>query len=213
MSASKITRLLTDATNPNSMASRARRRRWRRLAEIFDLASMTVIDLGGLVDDWRRAPVRPRNVVVVNLFEQSPAPGIEAIVADACSLPAGVGSFDLVYSNSVIDLVGGHARRLQFAEAVRDLSPHHWIQTAYRYFPIDAYSLFPFQQSLPLHARAFVVRHWPLGYRHASGLRESVLINLSVESLSASALGAYFPDSEILRERWCGLTKSLIACR
>ena len=105
------------------------------------------------------------------------------------------------------------SRQFDHATGVLDLAPRHWIQTAYRYFPIDAYTLFPLQQCLPLHTRAFVTRHWPLGHRHTADWRESVLDNLRMESLSATALRAYFPDSEIVRERWCGLTKSLIAMK
>src|SRR6185437_14583412 len=119
--------------------------------------------------------------------------------------------FDLVFSNSVIDQVGGHYRRLGFAQTVHEMAPHHSVQTAYRYFPLDAYTLFPGQQSLPLCARAALSRHWPLGYRRDRDHRESVLRNLELESLSATALRAYFPDAAILKERIAGLVKSLIA--
>jgi hypothetical protein len=210
-----LTRWLTDSEDPRTLAARARRRRWERLHTTFpDLAQMSVIDLGGVASQWRWAPVRPARLTVVNLVEQDPEEGAEEVlVGDACELPAGLlaRSFDLVFSNSVIDQVGGHHRRLRFADAVRTLGPRHWIQTAYRYFPLDSYTLFPAQQLLPLRVRAAVSRHWPLGYRHADDELDSILLNLEVEELSRTAFRAYFPTSEIVAERTLGLTKSLIA--
>lgn len=212
----RITQLLTDTSDPRSLASRARRRRWERLYETFpDLGEMNVIDLGGVGARWRQAPIRPARLTLVNVADQPADDATEVFVADACSLPEELllRRFDLVYSNSVLDQVGGHYRRMQFAAATRALSDRHWIQTAYRYFPMDAYTLFPGQQLLPLRARAAISRRWPLGYRHAADERESVLRSLEIDELSRTALKAYFPDAEIVTERVFGIVKSLIAVK
>src|SRR5260370_42383150 len=53
---------------PDSMGARRRMRRWTWLAATFpDLDQMSVIDLGGSVESWRRAPVRPKQVHLGNL--------------------------------------------------------------------------------------------------------------------------------------------------
>lgn len=210
------TALLADSRNPNSLASKARRRRWAVLSETFpDFEQMRVVDLGGVVGEWQSAPIRPADLTILNLFEQPANGTIHVLVGDACVVPAELEHehFDLVFSNSVIDQVGGHYRRLRFAEVVAGLSDRHWIQTAYRYFPVDPVTLFPAQQLLPLRARAAVTRHWPLGYRHADSDRDSVMMNLGIEGLSKTALRAYFPESEIVSERSLGMTKSLIAVK
>jgi hypothetical protein len=213
--ASALTRRLIDESDRRSVASEARRRRWQQLLTAFpDLAQMRVIDLGGVVGEWQRAPVQPASVLVVNLFDQEPVGTIDALTGDACALSAAeVGRFDLAYSNSVLDLVGGHSRRTEFANVVGSLAERHWVQTPNRYFPVDACTLFPFQPLLPLEVRAWLARRWPLGYRRTDDHTGSVLINLSRDPLSAAGLAAYFPDSEIWRERFYGLTKSLIAVR
>jgi hypothetical protein len=213
---SRVTRFILDAENPLSLAGRARSRRWLRLAREFpDLADMTVLDLGGVVSEWTSASVRPARVTVLNLFPQPSDDTTEVIVGDACTPPPELDgrTFDLVFSNSVIDQVGGHFRRLQFRDNVQTFAPRHWIQTAYRYFPVDAYTLFPWQQSLPLKARAALSRHWPLGYRHSKSYEESVMLSLAIDSLSKTAFQVYFPDSLIITERVGGLVKSLTAVR
>jgi hypothetical protein len=79
---------------------------------------MSVIDLGGRADSWIRAAVKPAAVHVINL--ESPPDElpdwIRADVADACELPAQLAGhgYDLVFSNSVIERVGGHVQRMKF---------------------------------------------------------------------------------------------------
>ena len=51
---------------PGSLGERRRFRRWEWLHAAFpDIESMSVIDLGGTVEAWLRAPVRPASVHVV----------------------------------------------------------------------------------------------------------------------------------------------------
>jgi hypothetical protein len=176
---------------------------------------MSVIDLGGTVEAWQRASLRPALVHVVNL-EEPPADvpaWIEADQADACNLPDHIARrhYDLVFSNAVIEHVGGHAQRLRFADAVHRLAPRHWIQTPYRYFPIEPHWLFPGFQFLPLAARAEVSRYWPLVHVQSASHAEGVNAALSVDLLSRTEMARYFPDSTLRYEKMMGLIKSLIA--
>jgi hypothetical protein len=102
-------------------------------------------------------------------------PGITPVVADACNpvLPAPLSAerFDLVYSNSVLEHVGDHYRRQQFTETVHRHGTHHWVQTPYRYFPVEPHWLFPGLQWLPVRARIAVSQHWPLGHVPAPDAR------------------------------------------
>jgi hypothetical protein len=140
------------------------------------------------------------------------------VQGDACEPPAGLAikSFDLIYSNSVIEHVGGHHRRQQFAQTVYELGDHHWIQTPYRYFPVEPHWLFPAFQFLPLAIRTELSARWPLGWmRHIEkppqGYEENLPYALEVELLSRAEMAYYFPQSAILSEKFAGLTKSLIA--
>lgn len=177
---------------------------------------MRVLDLGGDARAWRLAPVRPLQVVLVNTFAQDDLEDdwLRAVTGDACELPPAVRAehFDLVYSNSVLEHVGGHWRRTRFAEEVHGAAPHHWIQTPYRYFPLEPHWLFPGFQLLPVRLRAEITRRWPIGnYQTVRGLDEAVSFTLRTEMVSETELRHYFPSSEVWRERVLGLTKSLVA--
>jgi hypothetical protein len=204
-----------------SWGGRRRARRWTWLLETFpDLARMSVVDLGGDPDTWTRSPVRPKHVHVVNIappdaVEPTHAGWLTVDRADACALPGRIARrrYDLVFSNSVLEHVGGHERRMRFAEAVHRLADAHWVQTPYRYFPIEPHWIAPGMQFLPVRARAALARRWPLAKVRASDLRGALDGVLSTELVDRTQLRYYFPDSAIRAERLAGLPKSLIAVR
>jgi hypothetical protein len=209
---------IADPYSPTSLSGRARARRWEGFEERFpDHGEMRVLDLGGTVNAWRRAPISPRQVVTLNLnAEDSDLDWVVPMVGDACAPPAELAGerFDLVFSNSVLEHVGGHARRAAFAETVHTLGDRHWVQTPYRYFPLEPHWLFPGFQFLPVKARARVMCHWPIGaYSDAHDFDRAVNSVLRIELVSETAMRHYFADSDIIRERMLGLTKSLIAVR
>jgi len=205
--------------SPDSWGARRRSRRWTWLVDTFpDLAAMSVLDLGGSVESWRRAPVRPKHVHIVNLEEQ---PGevpewAEVDHGDACELPDRIRSrhYDLAFSNSVIEHVGGHERRMRFADAARNLADAYWVQTPYRYFPIEPHWVAPGMQFTPIAVRRRLAHRWPLQHTRARDAAEALEGVLWVELLDRTQMRYYFPDATVLRsERFMGMTKSLIAVR
>lgn len=214
----RVSRAVANPYAQSSLAARRRRGRWDELLRRFpDLAEMRVVDLGGDLRAWRLAPVQPRELVLLNQFEQDAAGGngsVRPLVGDACALPAELHGerFDLVYSNSVLEHVGGHDRRLAFAASVHELGDAHWIQTPYRYFPIEPHWLCPGLQLLPVRARAELTLRWPLGgYSAVRERDQAVRWVLATELVSITEMRHYFPASAIWHERFLGLTKSLVA--
>jgi hypothetical protein len=202
------------------MGARARARRWRLVTDIFpEIEDMTVVDLGGTVESWRRAPVRPAHVTVLNLFEPGvsdetwilPVQGDACQALEALSVSGARHRFDLVFSNSLIEHVGGHAKRLELTEQIHALASHHWVQTPYRYFPVEPHWLFPMMQFMPVGARTSIAQRWPLAHSRPGSRSEAQAEVLWTELLGISEMRAYFPRSRIVREKLAGLTKSIIA--
>jgi hypothetical protein len=205
---------------PTSFGARKRAERWEVLLRHFPkLESMRIVDLGGTVETWQRAPVRPAHVTVVNLIQpgESEDPSIRAVTGDACASRATLAAagaddqYDLVFSNSLIEHVGGHAQRAALAREVHALAPRHWVQTPYRYFPVEPHWIFPLMQFLPAAARARAAAAWPLANVRPDSVADAMAEVQWVELIGIAELRAYFPGSEICKEKIGGLIKSITA--
>ncbi|ABL06617.1 class I SAM-dependent methyltransferase [Mycobacterium ulcerans] len=207
----------TDINSRRSLSGRAHARRWRHVIEVFpSFAEMRVLDLGGTPESWRLAPVRPTAVTTVNLPPiESQITGITAIQGDACELPSTIANdhFDLVFSNSLLEHVGGHVRRQRLADNVHRLADRHWVQTPYRYFPIEPHWLFPGVQWLPYEARVQISMRWNRGYIRTHTREEAQEQVDEIDLIGIAQMRRYFPSSLILYERFAGLIKSLVAIK
>jgi hypothetical protein len=220
MTATKLRRMLVES--PASLGAKARLRRWAMFRNAFPtVENLRLLDLGGTVEAWHRAPVRPRHVTVLNLFEPGesnedwivPVTGDACHAADVLAMSGLDTSFDVVFSNSLIEHVGGHARRMELARQVHQLAPRHWVQTPYRYFPLEPHWLFPGMQFMPAAARVKIAMHWPLVHTRPTNVDQARDSVLWTELIGVTELRDYFPASNILHERLLGITKSLIAQR
>ncbi len=213
----RVTAAMVDPDNPRSMSARARSRRWRRFLETFPtLDEMSVLDLGGTPEYWTRAPVRPSHVTTLNLRASTATEAwITSRQGDACAPPPDVQAthFDLVVSNSLIEHVGGHAQRQRLAYVIQSMANRHWIQTPYRYFPVEPHWLFPGLQFLPFAIRVGITRAWPIGHRHTKDEQAAIVSVHEVELIGIKQMRSYFPDSALWLERLLGLPKSLVAIR
>lgn len=210
-------KLLADSTDPRSLGYRARQRRMEELVRRFpNFSDMRIIDLGGTTDFWRAMPVRPAHVTLVAIEHHviaHPEPWMDVIVADACDVTNFSARYDFVFSNSVIEHVGGPRFRRGFAETVRTLAPHYWVQTPYRYFPYEPHFKFPLFQFLPRRLQFQVARRWPFTYIHDRPGTDAVSYVMDHDLLTATEMRSLFPGAELVRERLAGLPKSLIATR
>jgi hypothetical protein len=122
---------------------------------------------------------------VVNLLpESSETDWITAVQGDACDLRDA--EFDPVYSNSLIAHLRGHARRCDFASVVHAMASHHWVQTPYRYFPIEPHWLSRLAVSASRDEKEIVVvQPFPLPPRMYKG-KTTRSLSTAVKSLPRS---------------------------
>lgn len=132
-------------------------------------------------------------------------PNVTVVEGDATAMPFADSSFDVAFSNSVIEHVPPHLHE-RFASEIRRVASRYFVQTPNRYFPIEPHYQLPFFQFLPRRLRMALNRRFTLGWQPKGQWEEITL-------LSARDLRRLFPDAEIRRERVLGLTKSIVAVR
>lgn len=141
-------------------------------------------------------------------------PQFSTLHGDACAVEAPDNAYDLVHSNSVIEHVGTWSRQVQMADEVRRLAPHYYIQTPYMWFPYEPHFMAVGFHWLPeqTRARAMLRRRHGHKARQPDAMAAHRLIE-NFRLLHVTQMQALFPDAQILRERFFGLTKSLMAVR
>jgi hypothetical protein len=199
---------------------RFRSRRMALLAKTVRLtAGMRVLDVGGTVEIWKLAPVMPKLVLLNQARARGEiGEGDSVVLGDGTSLPFADRSFDLVLSNSVIEHVGMPEEQALFASEIARVGKQYWVQTPNRYFPIEHHLWTPFVHWLPQRWQRAIVKRfsiWRLVTHHDAAAREFYLNHYldSIRLLSASDLRSIFPGAIIVRERFLGWTKSLVAWR
>jgi len=132
-------------------------------------------------------------------------PKVAFVEADGRELPFADSSFDIGFSNAVVEHVGSREEQRRFVAEMVRVCRRVFISTPNRGFPIDPHTLLPFVHWLPRNAWHRVLR-WTGNGRWAS---ERIL-----NPLGARELQALFPEGvsvRIERQRVLGLTSVLTA--
>jgi SAM-dependent methyltransferase len=190
-----------------------RKKRMHALELSFKISPATrVLDVGGYWMNWTFISCKPKLTILNLLNEGRPEPGVGYVKGDGLSLPFPDQSFDLVYSNSVIEHVGNWEKQMQFASESRRCARSYYIQTPYRWFFFEPHLLTPFVHWFPakLRKRLFWVS-WRFLLARPTVNEVEDLSNISL--LSEKQMRILFPDGEIWKEKFLGMTKSLIAVR
>jgi SAM-dependent methyltransferase len=190
-----------------------RRRRFRKFSREFGLLPATrLLDLGGFEEYWTFFDQIPR-VTVVNLERPKGRHyGFDWVIADARQLPFRDRVFEIVFSNSVIEHVGDDASRRAFAREATRVGRRYYVQTPNRWFPVEPHLMTPLVHFLPVGIQKRLLRNftvWGILQRPTQrGCEEFVE---QIRLLDARELRTLFPQAVVWRERFLGLTKSLIA--
>jgi len=177
-------------------------------------ATTRVVDLGGAPETWIGHDTKLR-LTLVNLDTNCLKGHIPSVVADALACPFEDKNFDVVFSNSLIEHLSSEENQRAFAAEVQRLSRNgYFVQTPNRWFPIEPHFLGLFVQFVPKRFRPGVVRWMTLWGWIAKPSRELCQRCCNeIRLVDARELQLLFPDATIVRERFLGLTKSLIAVR
>jgi SAM-dependent methyltransferase len=150
----------------DSISLRSRERKLRLfLEELRPTADTTVLDVGAdelgfgegdgcaTMNFFEERYPWPERITALGLHDgagfRARYPRIPYVQGDACALPFEDGAFDIVFSNAVIEHVGGRDRQRRFvSEAIR-VGRRVFITTPNRRFPIEVHTRLPLVHWLP----------------------------------------------------------------
>jgi hypothetical protein len=206
--------------DPNSLSNRLRSRRFAMFQELVSRMSgspLHIIDLGGTSSFWERRGWAGRDdvrITTVNLAaEEVRHANIEPIEGDVTDLRQFPdGSFDVAFSNSVIEhLFTFEAQKTMAAEA-RRVARAYWVQTPNFWFPIEPHFLFPGWQWLPVAVRVALLRRRRFGFRGPYPERDRAERAVTeIRLMTRREIAECFPEATIWGETFFGLRKSWVA--
>lgn len=212
-------RHLADDENASSFSNKLRAKRFRQF-EVW-AASMPrplrILDVGGTNDFWEKRNWAGRSDVKIfslnMVAEKQRYENIEPLTGDATNLSQFAdGSFDIAFSNSVIEHLFTYESQRQMAKEIQRVGKNFWVQTPNFWFPMEPHFQIPGWQWMPLKIRVAIIRRQRCGWR--GPCPDAIAARRLVEEvrlLSRSALQAIFPGAKLIPERFCGLVKSWTA--
>ena len=208
-----------DNRNAQSLAVQFRRKRFAFFIALLSRLQKPVhiLDIGGTEAYWKMMGLDSSDqifITVLNLTANAVTlPYLTSTVGDARHIDAGHNTFDIVFSNSVIEHVGTYEDQLQMANEARRVAKRYFIQTPNKYFPLEPHFLFPFFQFLPLKAQTWLLQHFDLGwFTRTPDVQKAREIVASIRLLDKTELVALFPTANLYEEKVLGLTKSFVVC-
>jgi len=211
-----LIRRLADDENKDSLANRLRNRRFQ-LFEAFVAQlprPLNILDVGGTNAFWEQRGWAGRHdvrIVTLNLeAEPRRFDNVEPAVGDATNLGQfGDRSFDLVFSNSVIEHLFSLENQQKMASEIRRVGKTYWVQTPNFWFPMEPHFHVPAWQWLPVPVRVALLRRWRCGWRGPSPdpTRARELVS-ELRLMRQRELKTLFPGGVLIPERFCGLVKS-----
>lgn len=223
-----LTTSIGDYTNPRSLGSRFRRRRFAPLKRVFERihaakGRVEILDVGGRESYWNIVPADElaalgARITLLNLPEDcDPVERDDVFVAvagDGCALPWPDRSFDVSHSNSVIEHVFGWQNKVAFAREAMRVADVWFHQTPNFWFPWEPHFGMPFFHWMPEPWRIALTMRRRLAWSERSRDVDEAMRVVELASLLCHAQVAHlFPGATIRRERLAGLTKSFVATR
>lgn len=150
----------------DSISLRSRKRKLRLfLDELHPTADTTVLDVGAdelafgegdgcaTLNFFEELYPWPERITALGLHDgtgfHARYPRIRFVQGDACALPFADGEFDVVFSNAVIEHVGGRERQQMLVSEALRVGRCAFITTPNRGFPVEVHTRLPFVHWLP----------------------------------------------------------------
>jgi hypothetical protein len=221
----ELLRRLADDNLSGSFANVRRTRRFEAFARFIDdlrtqrSEPVRILDIGGTNEFWESRGWAGRDDIEVVLLNLEAEPhkhaNLQPHEGDATNLSEFPDqSFDVVFSNSVIEHLETYERQVAMAREVRRLAPVYWVQTPNFWFPVEPHFLAPAWHWLPVELRVRLLQRRRWGWRGPCPDRSSATAAVrEIRLMRERELRRLFPEARIERERIGPLVKSLTVVR
>ncbi len=210
----------------DSLAVKMRMRRIEEFEQFFEHCfedkvkkgeKVSILDVGGTYSYWNSVQfkyVDACSITLLNkggeLLAETENEVFYSVEGDATDLSEYKDkSFDLCFSNSVIEHVGDNNKQMEMAKEMRRVGQHFYLQTPNFWFPFEPHYRLPFVQFFPVKLRAWFGLKWKMGYFEGVRSKDEAIETAKLISLlKKSELKILFPNETIRSEKVCGLVKS-----
>ena len=190
------------------------------IKKIYDEnGQVKIIDLGGTDKFWSIYGynfLKSHNVKItlVNLIklEISNSEIFELVNQNIFKYKFPKNKYDLCFSNSVIEHVGGIDQIKKFSKIHTLYTKYYYCQTPNKYFIIEPHYMFPFFNFLPLSFKLFLVSNFKLGNISKTKNKDKAIREInSINLLSEKEMKSLFINTILIKEKFLFMNKSFIA--
>lgn len=215
-----IFRIFADNNRQTSISAKLRKKRFSFFLTLLSQMDIpvTILDVGGTETFWKMMGLRKDqgfNITLLNTEAREcriADPSFTYVQGDARNLKFTDKSFDVVFSNSVIEHVGSSEDQFKMAEEVRRVGKRYFIQTPDKNFPIEPHFVFPLFQFLPKDFQVWLLMNFKLGwFPRQTSFSDAGKIVDSISLLNKHDFLLFFPGCRLYEEKMLGITKSFIA--
>lgn len=213
--------LLASSNQPDSLGYRFRNKRFRIFEKFLKLnfpedRQISILDIGGAAYFWADKDLLKQKrvkVTLLNLQKEDALPeGLVSVVGDATDLSAFENkSFDLVFSNSVIEHLYTWPNQQKMAAEIQRVGKYFFVQTPNKHFFLEPHYAVPFIQYFPKKLSLWLLTQTRIS-RMQQWTKEAAKQYLEeIRLLDLREFSILFPDAKIYKEKFFGMNKSFTA--
>ena len=214
----KINTIFSESTNADSMGNEFRKKRMIFFKNIINQLPkpLYILDVGGYEIFWENIGFQNNEevkIVLLNLTkEETKSRNISSVIGDATDLSVyKKNSFDIVFSNSVIEHLYTQENQKKMADEVMRVGKYHFIQTPNKHFFIEPHYILPYFQFVPKTFKYFILTKTKLSRMRYWDKDIAKQYIQEIRLLSLNEMKKLFPKSQIWKEFFLGMNKSYIA--
>lgn len=214
-----LRQFFSSSDEPGSLGAQFRRKRLAVFESLFfqnfdPTKPIKILDVGGTAYFWKESSLlslKGVEILLLNLHEESSQhPQITGQIGNATSMPEfETDSFDLIFSNSVIEHLYTWENQQKMADEIQRVGKKYFVQTPNKYFPIEAHYALPFAQFWPKSLLRNILIHTPLSRFQKWSPEDAQQYLDEIRLLDEREMKTLFPKGSVLNEKVLGMTKSI----